>query len=112
MHKDNNITDIVKRYLTSKSSREELDSAMSLFEDPYHNLELRPTLYQLWNCEEQEIIADSPKENFKDLLNEIHHKINLDVKKQKKSKLAKIAFSTSKIAAILIVGVSFGIFVH
>lgn len=107
-----NISNIIQKYVSGTSEKEELDCAISVLEDPYHNLELRPTLYKLWN-EENEISTDFPEvEDYNNILNQIHHRINLEKKIQKKSRFRKLGLSISKVAAVLVIGVGLGLFVQ
>ncbi len=52
MKESHDIKSITEKYIKGKCSPEELEEAMILFADPYHNLELRPTLYEYWKNDE------------------------------------------------------------
>jgi len=106
---EKNISNTIHKYILGTSNKEELEKAMSILDDPYHNLELRPTLHDIWFSGETEHIAIPEEDNFSGMLNEIHHKINLDKKTQKKSKVKRLFLNVSKIAAILIIGALIGI---
>jgi hypothetical protein len=47
------IKSITEKYIKGKCTPEELEEAITLFADPYHNLELRPTLFEYWIKEEK-----------------------------------------------------------
>ncbi len=109
---EKNISNIVHKYVSGSSTKEELEQAIHLLEDPYHNLALRPTLYKLWNCEDLENINAPIVDDFPDLLNKIHHKINLEKKSEKRSKVQQTLLNISRIAAVLIVGIVLGVLAH
>lgn len=106
------ISNVVKKYVHNECTGEELDFAMELFEEPYRNMALRPELYKIWNNEEIDAENAPSKEDFNQILNHVHHQINLKHKKHKASRFIKIFVATSKIAAILILGLVFGLLVH
>ncbi len=107
-----NISNIVQKYVLGTSTREELDQAVSLLEDPYHNLVLRPTLYKLWSCDDLENVNVPIVDDFPELLNQIHHQIHLDRKSEKKTKVQKVLLNISKVAAVLVVGIILGVLAH
>lgn len=109
---ENNISNTIHKYILGTSNKEELEKAMSILEDPYHNLELRPTLHDLWFSGETEHIAIPEADNFSGMLNEIHHKINLERKTQKKSKAKRLFLNVLKIAAVLLIGAVIANFVQ
>lgn len=108
MEKSN--SNIIKKYVLGSSDKQELEKALSVLEDPYHNLELRPTLYDLWIHDELEDNIMPETVVFSGILNEIHHKINLEKQTQKKSKAKRLFINVSKVAAILLVGALMGFF--
>jgi ferric-dicitrate binding protein FerR (iron transport regulator) len=57
-------------------------------------------------------IETSEAVDFSMMLHEIHHKINLEQKSQKKSKAKRIFLNVSKLAAVLLVGLICGILVQ
>uniref|UniRef100_UPI0032179845 FecR family protein n=1 Tax=uncultured Draconibacterium sp. TaxID=1573823 RepID=UPI0032179845 len=105
------ISDSIKKYVLGTSEKKELEKALSIFEDPYHNLDLRPTLYDLWYDDTLDAV-EIPGADFPGMLNEIHHKINLEKNTVNKSKTRKLIFNVSKIAAVLLIGIISGIFVQ
>jgi ferric-dicitrate binding protein FerR (iron transport regulator) len=109
---EKNISHIIQKYSQGTSQKEELEMAMSLLEDPYHNLELRPTLHSIWCDDKMGSIETSEAVDFSMMLHEIHHKINLEQKSQKISKAKRIFLNVSKLAAILLVGLICGILVQ
>jgi len=108
MIKEHDIKTLVHKYLQGNCTREELDSAINLFADPYHNLDLRPTLFESWNNDEIFPHPEIPKEEFSGILDKIHHRINLEPDYRLKGKRKRIFFAGMKIAAVLIVGLLLG----
>lgn len=102
-------SDIIKKYILGTSDKEDLEKVMSVLEDPYHNLELRPTLYDIWHRDITNEIEVPEPDEFSGMLNKIHHKINLEKKTQKKSKIKRLFLNVSRIAAILVIGALIGI---
>ena len=109
MTEEKNIRTTVKKYLSGESNREELEKAINLFSDPYHNLDLRPVLFRCWEKDEeteQNNLIHLKNPDF--LLDKIHHRINIEAGR-KKEKTAKIFVANLlKIAAILVVGLFIG----
>ncbi|MEN8117115.1 MAG: FecR domain-containing protein [Bacteroidota bacterium] len=107
-----NISEIINKYVLGESGKEELEQAISLLEDPYHNLKLRPTLYNIWKGDEVDSIESLGQDEFSQLLNQIHHKINIEEKSKKKSKVKSLIINVSKVAAVLLIGLLIGFFIH
>lgn len=108
---DKSNSNIIKKYVLGSADQEELKKAIAVFEDPYHNLELRPILHDLWIRDE--IAGDTTipgNADFAGILNEIHHKINLERQTQKKANAKKLFLNTLKIAVVLFIGVLIGHF--
>ena len=103
------IKSITEKYITEKCTPEELEEAIILFADPYHNLELRPTLFEYWMNEEKIDTREIPTEDLSMILDKVHHQINLKQDEKPKSRIKKLIFTVSKIAAILIVGLLLGL---
>ena len=111
MNTKQNIKSITQKYLQGSCTPEELEEAMILFADPYHNLELRPTLFDYWMKEEKSGANEIPPEELSTILDKVHHRINLDHDKKPQRKVIKSIFAVSKIAAILILGLILGLLV-
>lgn len=109
MKNTQNISNIVQKYVHGECTREELDYALGLFEEPYQNIALRPQLFSIWNKEDFDVHSLPSKKEFTQVLDHVHHEINLKNKKQKSSKIKQFLLVASKIAAILFIGVLFGI---
>lgn len=109
---ENNISSIIQKYVQGISTKEELEKALSVLEDPYHNLELRPTLYDVWTKDLTDDIQIPDEVDYSGMLSKIHHKINLDKRIEKKSKARRIIITLSKIAAVLLIGALVGIIVQ
>jgi len=107
MEKSN--SDIVIKYILGTSDKEELEKAISVLEDSYYNLELRSILFDIWHRNITHEIEEPEPDEFPGILNEIHHKINLEGKTQKKSKVKRLFINVSRIAAILVIGALIGI---
>ena len=102
------IKSITEKYIKGKCTPEELEEAMILFADPYHNLELRPTLFEHWKNEETNDTNEIPVEDLSIILDKVHHRINLEQDQKPKSRMMKLVLTVSKIAAILIIGLLIG----
>jgi len=106
------IKSITEKYINGKCTPEELEEAIILFADPYHNLELRPTLFEHWKNEETNDSGEIPAEDLSNMLDKVHHRINLQHYKKPKSRIQKLILTVSKIAAILIIGLLLGLSVQ
>lgn len=99
--------------MQGKCSREELEAALKLFDDPYHNLALRPALYEQWNKMND---AEQNKLNEKEssfILDKIHDRLQPRLEnKPRRSKMLKLIGTVSKIAAMLIIGLLLGLSVQ
>lgn len=109
MKESHDIKSITEKYIKGKCSPEELEEAMILFADPYHNLELRPTLYEYWKNDETSGAPEIPAEELSVILDKVHHRINLEQDKRPQKRIVKFVFTISKIAAILIIGLLMGL---
>lgn len=106
------IKDAVQGYFEDKSSSQELEMAFSLFENPYQNLVLRKILFEIWNEQEHGIKEQLQTKDFSDILDKIHHQINLNQKVKKIIPLKIWLFNGLKIAAILILGLVLGLMIN
>jgi ferric-dicitrate binding protein FerR (iron transport regulator) len=111
MNKENDIKTIIHKYIIGQSDPSELEEAISLFNDPYHNLELRPTLFEQWNYGETRAQPEIPEEDFSVILDKIHHRINLEQKDKQTGNRRKWIITVPKVAAVLIVGLILGFFI-
>jgi hypothetical protein len=71
------IKSITEKYIKGKCTPEELEEAIILFADPYHNPELRPTLFEYWIKDEKSGADEIPAEDLSNILDKVHHRINL-----------------------------------
>jgi len=101
---------ITEKYIKGICTPKELEEAIDLFADPYHNLELRPTLFEYWMNEEKS--SDIPVEALSIILDKVHHRINVAQDQKPKSRIKNLIFTVSKIAAILIIGILLGLTVQ
>ena len=106
------IKSITEKYIKGKCTPEELEEAMILFADPYHNLELRPTLFEHWKNEETNDSDEIPAEDLSIILGKVHHRINLQHYQKPKGRIKKLIFTVSRIAAILFIGLLLGLSVQ
>ncbi len=104
------IKSITEKYIKGICTPKELEEAINLFADPYHNLELRPTLFEYWMHEEKS--SDVPVEALSIILDKVHHRINVAQDQNSKSRVKKLIYTVSKIAAILIIGLLLGLTVQ
>jgi transmembrane sensor len=106
------IKSITEKYIKGKCTPEELEEAIILFADPYHNPELRPTLFEYWIKDEKSGADEIPAEDLSNILDKVHHRINLKQDKKPRNRIKKLIFTVSKIAAILIIGLLLGLSVQ
>jgi ferric-dicitrate binding protein FerR (iron transport regulator) len=110
MPEEKNIETIVLKYLKCESNPEELEKALELFSDPYHNLDLRPVLFRFWEKDENTKTNHLPQlKNPETILDKIHHRINIEAGRKKENHAKKLAMNLLKAAAILVVGLFIGI---
>ena len=102
MNKEHNIKSITEKYIQGNCTSDELEAAMILFADPYHNLELRPTLFEYWKNIDTTSQSEIPIENISIILDKIHHRINLEHDIKPKGQIKKMILMVFKIAVILI----------
>jgi len=112
MKEGHDIRSITEKYIKGNCTPEELEEAMILFADPWHNPELRPTLFEFWTNEEKIGTGEIPAEDLSILLDKLHHRINLEQDQKPKSRMMKLIFTVTKIAAILIIGLLLGLSVQ
>ncbi|MGC9355494.1 MAG: FecR family protein [Mariniphaga sp.] len=113
MPEGKNIETIVHKYLKCESSREELEKALELFSDPYHNLNLRPVLFSFWEKDEKTGTNNLPQlKNPETILDKIHHRINIEAGRKKENQTKKSVLNLFKIAAVLIFGLFIGLLVQ
>ena len=112
MKEEYDIKSITEKYIKGKCTPEELEEAMILFSDPYHNLELRPTLFEHWKNEETNDSGEITDEDLSVILDKVHHRINLEQAPKPQSRMMKLIITISKIAAILIIGLLLGLSVQ
>ncbi len=108
-----NIESFVHKYLRGESNREELEKALDLFSDPYHNLDLRPVLFRCWEKDEEDEQKNLPHlKNSENILDKIHHRINIEAGRKKENPVKKIALNLLKLVAVLVLGLFIGILVQ
>jgi ferric-dicitrate binding protein FerR (iron transport regulator) len=112
MKEGRDIKSITEKYIKGKCTPEELEEAMSLLADPWNNLELRPTLFEYWINEEKSGANEIPAEDLSNILDKVHHRINLEQDQKPKGRIKKLIITVSKIAAILIIGLLLGLSVQ
>jgi len=112
MNNEGNIETILQKYFTNESNRDELNKAMNLFSDPFHNLMLQPILYEQWKIIEKKTDIYPGLKDPEAILDTIHHRINLKNAEQPKNLLKKSLLNVLKIAAILVIGFLTGIQVN
>lgn len=109
MKVSHDIKSITEKYIQGKCTPEELEEVMVLFADSYHNLELRATLYKYWETDETIGRPEIPANELSVILDKVHHRINLAQDQNPKSRIRKLIFNVSKIAALLIMGLLLGL---
>lgn len=109
MNRGYEIKSIAKKYIEDNCTPEELEAAMELFSDPFHHLELHPVLFEYWNDIDTAEQNSTHEEELSGILNQVHHRINLEKSQHENRGIKKIIVTFSKIAAILIIGLSLGL---
>ena len=104
MQKTKDISNVIRNYVQGKCEKQELDYVISLFEEPYQNIELRPQLFKLWDNEVFDVYDVPSQKEFYEVLNKVHHQINIEKKEQKVSKLKHLVLDLIKVAAVLLIG--------
>jgi transmembrane sensor len=113
MTEGKNIEPIVYKYLRGESSREELNEALELFSDPYHNLAMRHVLFLFWGKDEETAQNNQPHlKNPDAILDKIHHRIHIEAGRIKENPAKKFTMNLLKTAAILIIGLFTGILIQ
>ena len=106
------LKNIVTKFLEGESNPAELEEAIDVFSDPYHNLDLRPVVFELWrNQNPDEEIGLSKEENQR-LLDIIHYNISLNSEVNSIGNTRKIFKKAMHLAAILLVGFVLGVLVN
>lgn len=106
------IKSITEKYIKGKCTPEELEEVIILFADPYNNLELRPTLFEHWKNDETNDSDEIPADDLSNILDKVHHRINLQHCQKPKIRIQKLILTVSKIAAILVIGLLLGLSVQ
>jgi len=112
MIKEKDIPDIVQKYVRGKSTRTDIEEAISLFEDSYHNLALRPVFFELWNTDDLRDVNQPKSEILSNVLNHIHHKIDLEKGNSWNFGTKKLIINILKISAVLIIGLFSGLYIN
>lgn len=112
MDKGKDLKNIVNKFFEGESNPTELNEAINVFSDPYHNLDLRPIVFELWrNQDPEEEIGLTAEEN-QILLDKIHHNISLNSETLTISNTKNLLHKTIRLAAILVIGFVSGILVN
>ncbi len=112
MNQLNRIQNILKKYLKGESNERELNEAINLFSDPVNDLQLRPELFKWWNNEEASEDETRKINDPDEVLNKIHHRINLEAGSSSVLSSEKLFPNIIKFAAILIFGFFTGILIN
>jgi len=108
----NRIQNILRKYLQGESNERELNEAINFFSDPSNDLQLRPELFQWWNKEEASQNETRKINDPDEVLNKIHHRINLEPGTSSEANPKKPFLNIIKFAAILILGFLTGILIN
>lgn len=111
MIKEHIIKDIIDRYTRDTVNQEELETALTIFENPYQNLVLRKILFENWNNQEHGMKDQLQIEDFSGILDKIHHQINLNQSVKRPNRLKMGLRKGVQIAAVLILGLFLGFLV-
>lgn len=106
------IKSITEKYIRGKCTPEELEESIRLFSESKPNPELQPALFEYWMNEETSDRGEIPADELSAILNKVHHRIKLEHTQNLKSRMMKLVFTVSKIAALVIFGVLLGLSVN
>lgn len=112
MAKEKDIKEIIRKYSNDECTPHDLDDAISILSEPYENLKLRPTLFNQWNNNEEYTTQELKEEELSSMLDQVHHRINIEKTIVSISTTKRLLINLSKIAAILIVGLMIGFLVQ
>lgn len=112
MDKGKDLRNIVNKFFQGESNPTELNDAIDLFSDPYHNLDLRPVIFELWKTQDPEQEIGLPNEENLVLLDKIHHIISLNSEAGTSSKTRNLFNKTTRLSAILVIGFVLGVLVN
>ncbi len=112
MRKEENIPQIIKKYLTGESNREELHKAISYFEDTRQNDTIENLLAEMWGKNQFGIPGEYESKNIPAILKRIHEKIEPELHEIRKQKIRKLFINISRVAAVLVIGMIMGILVN
>ena len=112
MKKEENIRQIIEKYLTGKSSREELFEAISYFKDTGQNQTIESLLDEMWRKNQFSIPGEYESKDIPEILRRIHKKIEPELHEIRKRKIRKLFINFSRVAAVLVIGLLMGILVN
>ena len=112
MKKEENIPQIIQKYLQGKCTREELHKAIAYFHDPRLNQEIEDLLSENWEKDQISIPVEHESKNISAILNRIHQKIEPELKRIRMRKTRQLFIHVSRMAAVLVIGVFMGILVN
>ena len=110
MKNEKSINHLIRKYIKGQATLEELEDVFSLFETPSENL--RKVIYEAWEKETGFALQPKP-EYLSEVLGKVHNRIDIENgTDQKSNNIRKLIRTVSKIAAILIIGIVAGFFMH
>lgn len=112
MKYEKSINHLIEQYMKGEATREELEDIFSLFEAPSEKLNLKNVIYDAWQKETGFDLQPEP-EFLSEILDKVHKQIGIknDIRQNHK-KIRKIIRTVSKVAAILLIGILAGFFMH
>jgi len=110
--KEENIPQIIKKYLTGESNREELHKAISYFKDPRQDQTIENLISETWGKNQFHIPGEYECKDIQTILERIHEKIEPELHEIRQQKTRRLFINISRIAAILVIGVFMGILVN
>jgi transmembrane sensor len=109
MRIEENVRNIVTKYMRGESTGEELRKAISFFRNPELNQITESILFDVWNNNQLAIPKQYESKNLHSLLQQIHKKIEPEILEIRRRKVKQMISSSARLAAVLIIGLVMGI---
>lgn len=109
---EDQILEVIKKYLLGKSTREEFRETISLFMDPEQTGKIESQLKEIWESESYHIAPEYESKNLNFILDNIHNYIDPELRKIRFLRIRRTIQNISKIAAVLVVGIILGFFIY
>ena len=109
MKTEENLNDVIKKYLLGECTREELQYAISLFKDPKMELKIETILEMIWRKDQYLETKQHETKDLTAVLDRIHQEIKPELFEIRRRKSRRIVINFARIAAVLIIGIVTGL---